>query len=84
MQMEATRVKRTISVFTLAMINVAAIGSVKNWPLTAELGMASIFYLALATIVKVCRAMYCNHKTLLILHIRKSCAQAQSYMDTKI
>ncbi len=51
MQMEATRVKRTISVFTLAMINVAAIGSVKNWPLTAELGMASIFYLALATIV---------------------------------
>jgi putative glutamate/gamma-aminobutyrate antiporter len=44
-------IKRTISVFTLAMINVAAIGSVKNWPLTAEYGFASIFYLLLAALI---------------------------------
>ncbi len=35
----------------LAMINVAAIGSVKNWPTTAEYGFASIFFLLLATLV---------------------------------
>ena len=39
---------KVLSVFTLAMINVAAIGSVKNWPFTAEFGFASIFYLILA------------------------------------
>jgi len=33
------------------MINLAAIGSVKNWPLTAEYGFASIFYLLLASLV---------------------------------
>lgn len=42
---------RTISVFTLAMINVAAIGAVKNWPVTAEYGFASIFYFLLASII---------------------------------
>ncbi len=30
--------KKTITVFTLAMINMAAIGSVKNWPTIAEYG----------------------------------------------
>jgi len=43
--------KRCISVFALAMINLAAIGSVKNWPITAEYGFASIFYLLLAALV---------------------------------
>ena len=33
--------KRTLTIFSLAMINVAAIGSVKNWPVTAEYGFAS-------------------------------------------
>lgn len=42
---------RTLGVFTLAMINVAAIGSVKNWPFTAEYGFASIFFLLLAGLV---------------------------------
>ncbi len=50
--MEGTpRIPRTVSVFTLAMINVAAIGSVKNWPVTAEYGFASIFYFLLAAVV---------------------------------
>ncbi len=43
--------RRCISVFALAMINLAAIGSVKNWPITAEYGFASIFYLLLAALV---------------------------------
>ena len=43
--------KRCISVFALAMINLAAIGSVKNWSITAEYGFASIFYLLLAALV---------------------------------
>lgn len=42
---------KAISVFTLAMINVAAIGSVKNWPFTAELGFSSLFYFILAALV---------------------------------
>lgn len=43
--------KRVLSVFMLTMINVATIGSVKNWPVTAEYGLASIFFLLLATII---------------------------------
>jgi putative glutamate/gamma-aminobutyrate antiporter len=42
---------RSISIFTLAMINVAAIGSVKNWPFTAEYGLGSLFFLLLAALV---------------------------------
>lgn len=42
--------KKSISVFTLAMINVAAICSMKNWPLTAEYGFASVFYYLLAVV----------------------------------
>ncbi|HEY2809955.1 MAG TPA: APC family permease [Rhabdochlamydiaceae bacterium] len=42
---------RTISVFTLAMINLAAIGGVKNWPVTAEYGFSAIFYFLLAAII---------------------------------
>jgi putative glutamate/gamma-aminobutyrate antiporter len=48
---ETLRIPRTVSVFTLAMINVAAIGSVKNWPVTAEYGFASIFYFLLAAMI---------------------------------
>ncbi len=42
---------KVLSVFTLAMINVAAIGSVKNWPFVAEYGFSSLFYLIVAAIV---------------------------------
>jgi len=42
---------RVLSLFTLAMINVATIGSVKNWPITAEYGLASIFFLIAASIL---------------------------------
>lgn len=42
---------RSLSVFTLAMINVAAIGSVKNWPFTAEYGLGAIFFLLVAALV---------------------------------
>jgi glutamate:GABA antiporter len=51
MEKPQQRLPRTISVFALAMINVAAIGSVKNWPVTAEYGFSSIFYLLLAAII---------------------------------
>ena len=43
--------KRSLTVFMLAMINVAAIGSVKNWPTIAEYGFASVFYMLLATVI---------------------------------
>ncbi|MGR3973221.1 MAG: amino acid permease [Candidatus Rhabdochlamydia sp.] len=43
--------KKNLSIFTLAMINLAAIGSVKNWPVIAESGFSSIFYFLLATVV---------------------------------
>ncbi len=35
----------------LAMINIAAIGSVKNWPVTAEYGFSSIFYFLLGACI---------------------------------
>ena len=35
----------------LAMINVAAIGGIRNWPSAAELGLSSVFYLLLATVI---------------------------------
>jgi len=35
----------------LTMINVATIGSVKNWPLTAEYGFSSVFFFLLATLI---------------------------------
>ncbi len=43
--------KRVLSVFMLTMINVATIGSVKNWPVTAEYGFSSVFFFLLATII---------------------------------
>ncbi|MCH9613765.1 MAG: Glutamate/gamma-aminobutyrate antiporter [Chlamydiia bacterium] len=41
---------RTLSVFILAMINVAAIFSIKNLPFTAEYGFASVFYFLMSAI----------------------------------
>lgn len=43
--------KKILSLFSLAMINVAAIGTVKNWPLIAESGFASIFFYLLAALL---------------------------------
>ncbi len=42
---------KPLRLFSLAMINLAAIGAVKNWPLTAEFGLSSVFYLLLAGII---------------------------------
>lgn len=42
---------RVLTLFTLTMINIAAIGSVKNWPLTAEYGLSAISYLILAALI---------------------------------
>lgn len=43
--------KKSLSVFTIAMINLAAIGTVKNWPTIAESGFAAIFYFLVAALV---------------------------------
>ncbi len=40
--------RRVISIFTLAMINVAAIASLKNLPMMAEYGLTLVFYFAIA------------------------------------
>jgi len=42
---------RTLGIFTLAMINVAAVSSVRNWPVIAEYGFSSLFFFALAAIL---------------------------------
>ena len=42
---------RSISVFRLAMINLAAIVSIKNLPLIAEYGFSSVFLLLLGTLI---------------------------------
>jgi putative glutamate/gamma-aminobutyrate antiporter len=42
---------KTISVFTLAMINVAAVSSVRNWPTIAEYGFSSLFFFLLAALL---------------------------------
>ncbi|MFI5333713.1 MAG: amino acid permease [Chlamydiales bacterium] len=43
--------KRTLSVFMLAMINVAAVSSVRNWPTIAEYGVSSLFFFGLAALL---------------------------------
>ena len=43
--------KKSITVFLLTMINLATILSIRNWPLTAEFGFASIFYIIVAALV---------------------------------
>ena len=42
--------KKPLSIFILAMINVAAICSIKNWPLTAQYGFSSLFYYLIAAL----------------------------------
>ena len=42
---------RKLSVFTLAMINMAAVMSVRNWPTIAEYGFSSLFFFAFAAIL---------------------------------
>ncbi len=46
----ATKKKKSINVFMLTMINIATILSVRNWPVTAEYGLASISFIVLALI----------------------------------
>jgi len=49
-----TKIAKTIGFFTLVMINVAAVGGgVKNWPVLAVFGLASIAYIVLAALVFV-------------------------------
>lgn len=43
--------KRSLSILLLAMINVAAICSIRNWPLTAVYGFSSIFYYLMGTLL---------------------------------
>ena len=43
--------KRSLSIFLLAMINVAAICSIRNWPMTAEYGITSIAYYLIAAFI---------------------------------
>ncbi len=42
---------KPLGIYMLAMINVAAILSIKNWPMTAEYGATSIFYFSLAALL---------------------------------
>lgn len=42
---------RTLSIFAIAMINVAAIGTVKNWPVAAVYGFTALFYLVLSAVL---------------------------------
>lgn len=42
---------KKLSVFTLAMINVAAVSSVRNWPTIAEYGFSSLFFFGLAALL---------------------------------
>ncbi len=51
MYFEMVARRRSLNLFTLTMINIAAIGSVKNWPLTAEYGLSSLSYLLLAALL---------------------------------
>lgn len=42
---------KKLSILSLAMINVAAVSSVRNWPTIAEYGFSSLFFFALATLL---------------------------------
>lgn len=44
-------ISKKLSVFTLAMINVAAVSSVRNWPTIAEYGFSSLFFIVLAALL---------------------------------
>lgn len=49
--MAKIKVNKGLGVFSLAMLNVAAIISLRNLPLIAELGLAAIFFLIIAAMV---------------------------------
>ncbi|NGX45283.1 MAG: Glutamate/gamma-aminobutyrate antiporter [Chlamydiae bacterium] len=51
MSKKVVKIPRSLGLFTLAMINVAAVGNVRNWPFISEYGFASLFYLILAAVV---------------------------------
>ncbi len=51
MSAKIVKFPRGLTVFTLAMINVAAVGSVKSWPFIAEYGFAALFYLILTALL---------------------------------
>jgi len=51
MTSKAPKQKRILTVFMLTMINVATMGSVKNWPANAELGFVSVFFYLLAAMI---------------------------------
>jgi amino acid transporter len=53
MELESTtrHVPRTLTVFMLAMINISSIGGVKNWPIIAEYGFSSFFFLILGALL---------------------------------
>lgn len=51
MSKKIVKIPKVLSVFTLAMINVAAIGSVKNWPFISEYGLSALFYLIVAALI---------------------------------
>lgn len=42
---------KPLTMFSLIMINLAVVGSIKNWPVLAEYGFSSIFFFLLATIL---------------------------------
>lgn len=42
---------KAISVFSLAMINVAAVASIRGWPMFAENGFSLVFYIVLAALL---------------------------------
>ncbi len=43
--------RQKLNVFFLVMINLATILSIKNWPISAELGLSSAFYLIFAALI---------------------------------
>jgi len=51
MTKKIAKIPQALSIFTLAMINVAAVTSVKVWPFTAEYGFSSLFYFILAAVI---------------------------------
>ncbi|MCB0214652.1 MAG: amino acid transporter, partial [Anaerolineae bacterium] len=48
--MNVVKSHRTVTAFTLAMINVAAVCSINFWPLTAEYGLSSLFFFLLIAV----------------------------------
>ena len=44
-------IPKSLSIFSLVMINVSIVGNMKNWPVIAEYGASSIFYFLLATVI---------------------------------